>query len=267
MARGTVAILTDFGEGSVYVAQMKAVMLRINRDLNIVDITNSVESGNIRQASFLLEKTQRFFPPGTIFLVVVDPGVGGKRRNIVLKVEDKVFVGPDNGVFSGVVRNKSYEAYLIENENYMSKKISKTFHGRDIFAPVAAYISTGIKLSSIGRRIEEITILENEEVEVGESYIRTNVIFIDKFGNLILNAEESHLKKINVEIGDYVTIVLSDDTVHPAKFVSTYSDVEVGQLALLINSFENLEISINQGSASEKLGIRNSGEEVVISKI
>ncbi|MGB9758371.1 MAG: SAM hydrolase/SAM-dependent halogenase family protein [Thermoproteota archaeon] len=266
MKRPTIAILTDFGEGSVYVAQMKGVILSINREAMIVEITNSIERHNIRQASFLLSKTAEYFPPDTIFVAVVDPGVGGSRKNIVLKVNDKIFVGPDNGIFTGVTSGKTYECWEIENEKYTSKNVSKTFHGRDVYSYVAAYISRGVKLNEFGKKIDSITLLEPEEVNVGESFIKASVLFVDSFGNIVLNASEDHLKKIGINLGDYVIISSSEEKVHPAKFVSTYSDVDVGQLALLVNSFGTLEISINQGNASEKLGMK-TGDEVTITQI
>lgn len=266
MRRSTIAILTDFGEGSIYVAQMKGVILSINKEVSIVEITNSIERHNIRQASFLLSKTVEYFPPGTIFVTVVDPGVGSSRKNIVLKVNDKIFVGPDNGIFTGVTVGKTYECWEIENERYIAKNVSKTFHGRDVYSYVAAYISKGVKPNEFGKKIESITLLEPEEVNVSESFIKASVLFVDSFGNVVLNANESHLKKIGINLGDYVIISSSEERVHPAKFVSTYSDVDVGQLALLVNSFGTLEISINQGNASEKLGIK-TGDEVTIAQI
>lgn len=266
MKRPIIAILTDFGEGSIYVAQMKGVILSINREASIIEITNSIERHNIRQASFLLGKTAEYFPSGTIFIAVVDPGVGSSRKNIVLRVNDKIFIGPDNGIFTEVVSGKAYSCWEIENEKYISKNVSKTFHGRDVYSYVAAYVSKGVKLEEFGKKINSITLLEPEEVSVGESFIKTNVLFVDSFGNIILNAKEEHLKKIGINLGDYVIISSSEEKVHPAKFVSTYSEVDVGQLALLVNSFNTLEISINQGNASEKLGIK-TGDEVTITQI
>lgn len=261
-----IAILTDFGEGSIYVAQMKGVILSINKNASIVEITNSVERHNIRQASFLLSKTAEYFPPNTIFVAVVDPGVGGNRKNIVLKVNEKIFVGPDNGIFTSVVSGKVYDCWEIENKKYISKNVSKTFHGRDVYSYVAAYISKGVKLDEFGKKINSITLLEPEEVDIGESFIKAKVLFVDSFGNIVLNANEEHLKKIEINLGDYVIVSSSEEKVHPAKFVSTYSEVDVGQLALLVNSFGTLEISINQGNASEKLGMK-TGDDVTITKI
>lgn len=266
MKKSVIAILTDFGEGSVYVAQMKGVILSINREVSIVEITNSVEPHNVRQASFLLSKTAEYFPSDTIFVAVVDPGVGGARKNILVKVDGKVFVGPDNGIFTEVVCGKNYECWEIENEKYISKDISKTFHGRDVYSYVAAYISKGVKLSEFGKKMSSITLFELEEVNVGDSFIKSNVLFVDNFGNIVLNAKDEHLKKIGIKLGDYVIISTSDEKVHPAKYVSTYSEVDAGQLALLISSFGTLEISINQDNASEKLGIKTN-EEVTISQI
>ncbi|MBO3763378.1 MAG: SAM-dependent chlorinase/fluorinase [Candidatus Brockarchaeota archaeon] len=266
MKRSIIAILTDFGEGSIYVAQMKGVILSINKEVTIIEITNSVERHNIRQASFLLSKTVEYFPPGTIFIAVVDPGVGSSRKNIVLKVDNKIFIGPDNGIFTGVISGKIFDCWEIENEKYISKNVSKTFHGRDVYSYVAAYISKSVKLGELGKKINSITLLEPEEISIGESFIKASVLFIDSFGNIVLNANEEHLKKIGVNLGDYVIVSSSKEEVHPAKFVFTYSDVDVGQLALLANSIGVLELSINQGNASEKLGMK-TGSEVTITKI
>ena len=150
----TITLLTDFGTKDPYVGIMKGVILSTNPDVRIVDITHEVDPQDVREGAFLVEEYYRYFEKGTIHVAVVDPTVGSDRKPIVFSKDGYFFIGPDNGLFT-LLYDDNVRAYAIENRRYMLKKISATFHGRDIFAPAAAYLSSGVQLSSLGSVVQD----------------------------------------------------------------------------------------------------------------
>ena len=148
-----ITLLTDFGLKDPYVGIMKGVILSINPDATIIDITHDITPQNIEEAAFLIEEYHRFFPPGTIHMAVIDPTVGSERRPIIVSKDNNIFIGPDNGLFTLVLDDA--EVYLIENPDFMLTEVSSTFHGRDVFAPAAAHASTGFHPSAFGRTISD----------------------------------------------------------------------------------------------------------------
>lgn len=185
-----IALLTDFGNKDGFVGAVKGVILSINPDVNIVDISHEVEPFDILEASLILKSTYRYFPKGTIFLTVVDPGVGTKRKKIIVKTEDYIFIAPDNGVLTLPLQNQTVESVIeIENDRYYLDLKTNTFHGRDIFAPVAAYISKGEPLENFGKRS-----LYYKKIEDIKPYMEGNktigrIIKFDRFGNGITNID------------------------------------------------------------------------------
>lgn len=255
-----IALMTDFGLRDPYVGMMKAVILNINVDAVIVDLTHDIPKYNILLASHILKISYKYFPKGTIFTVVVDPGVGSRRRPIILTSRNYIFVGPDNGVLIPTAKDDGLlDAYEINVKIAGLKEVSYTFHGRDVFAPTAAYLSLGIKPSALGYRLnpdELIKITElPEEPLVTEEGIKLRVIHIDDFGNLIFNTDITRLTKyLGIEFGDEVLIEVHGRT-YKALVVRTFSETCKGCLAIYEGSFKLVELAKYLGSASRDLGV------------
>ncbi len=241
-----ITLTTDFGTADPYVGIMKGVILRINPQVIIVDLCHEIAPQNIAQATFLLKTAFRFFPPQTIHVVVVDPGVGGKRRAIILRTGEAYFIAPDNGVLSGVLEESTdYQAFSISNPKFWLHPVSSTFHGRDIFAPVAAHLSRGVPLEQFGEPASDLVTLPLPRPEVKGDLIVGQVIHIDHFGNLITNIEEELLKgELSLEIQGH----------RIGKLSPCYEAGE--ELLALIGSTGNLEIAVKNGSAAERLKAR-----------
>ncbi|MEO0143648.1 MAG: SAM-dependent chlorinase/fluorinase [candidate division WOR-3 bacterium] len=239
-----IAFISDFGE-SFYVGQVKGVIKSINPNAEIIDITHNVPKFNIKAGQFVLYSSYKYFPKGTIFLVVIDPGVGSNRKAIAIESDNYYFVGPDNGLFGFL---KNYKAYEIE----IPKNASYTFHARDVFAPFCAKLSKGYNIEDIAKPIEDIIKLDFREVKVFENYIIGEIVFVDDFGNLITNIEFNENFKY-VEINE----------IKISKKVRTYSDAKKGELVFLKGSYEFLEISIVEGNASKVLNV-SFGEKVKV---
>ena len=268
MGRQIIALLTDFGMKDPYVSAMKAVIKSINPNVDIIDISHDVESFNIFQASFVLAGAAKFFPRGAVFVVVVDPGVGTSRRALVARTcADRVYVAPDNGVLTLVMdREGLCEAYEITNENFMLKPVSKTFHGRDVFAPVAAYITLGVPLSFFGRKlgasgIKRIKVFKPKYMS---REVIGSLIHFDKFGNAITNIEADMVEWL--DIGDQVKVIIDDKLRLSVKYVESFGYVGEGETALIKDSFGLLELVVNKGSAKDKYGLK-LGSEIVVSKV
>ncbi len=252
-----IAVLTDFGLKDPYVGVMKSVILNINPNVRIIDISHEIPSFSIKAAAYVLLAAKEYFPRNTIFLVVVDPGVGSRRRAIVIKTKKYVFVGPDNGVLYPVVSDDGIvEIRSIDNENLLLKPVSHTFHGRDVFAPIAALLSKGIALDVIGNNVEadnivklDLELIRLEEVDKGKTFCG-EVIYIDKFGNIVLNIRASNYNTL--PIGKLVEIKISNKVLK-AYSAKTFSSVKPGDLALYINSFRFLELGVNMGDAAKRL--------------
>lgn len=188
--RRTIALLTDFGDRDGFVGALKGVILSINPDVNLIDISHNVPSFNILDGSIVLRATYNYFPKGTIFLSVVDPGVGTERKAIIVKTESYIFVGPDNGLLSPALKKQTIEKIVsVENGRYFLKTDTNTFHGRDIFAPIVAYISLGEPLENFGPEIDRLADIGKLEAIYEEDRIVGRIIKFDKFGNAITNLE------------------------------------------------------------------------------
>lgn len=248
-------MITDFGLRDHYVGVMKGVIYTINPSVRIIDITHAIPPQNIKAAAYIVKSSWRYHPPGSVHLVVVDPGVGSKRRGIILEGERHWFVGPDNGLFSYVIKEaRITNAYLIQNPNLSLKEISETFHGRDVFAPCAAYISKGVKAEDFGPRIDDPIILDLAPRVEGD-LILGEVLYIDHFGNIVTNITKRDIPQgpVSIEIRDWRIEGLS-------RF---YSQVEEGRVLALFGSTGHLEVSINLGDAAKVLGVKY-GERVVV---
>jgi len=254
--RPTITLLTDFGLADAYVGTMKGVIVSVNPRARIVDLSHGVAPQDVRGAAFLLAGAFGYFPPGTIHVAIVDPTVGSERSAICVRSGGHYFIGPDNGVLSlACYRAGRPRIHLLENERFFLPQTSRTFHGRDVFAPVAAHLSAGVPLEEFGPRARS---MERIRVPVpamrAGPAVRGQVVHVDGFGNLITNIGRDHIRRAfsGVEEGDLV-LSLGDHRI--GGLSGTYSDVGSGKALALFGSFDLLEIAIRDGNASSRLGI------------
>jgi S-adenosylmethionine hydrolase len=244
-----ITLLSDFGLKDPYVAEMKAVILSIHPQARIVDITHEVEKFNIRMGAFVLASATQYFPPSTIHVAVVDPGVGTKRRPIIVETKRSYYVGPDNGLLMLAAQKEGVgHVYHVNNPQYMLPRVSRTFHGRDIFAPVAAHLATK-RPSEFGPEIQDYAFPEFAKSHIGASELLGEVLHIDDFGNIISNISAEDLEKMGIREGGSLRVKLDGKTL-TVKLCSAYGEVPAKTPLAIIGSNDFLEISINQGSAS-----------------
>ncbi len=246
-----IGFLSDFGLRDPYVAQTKMSIYRINPDARIVDLTHMIKPFCISCASYILYSSIDWFPESTIFLVVVDPGVGGPRRPLILSYDTMFFVGPDNGVFWPIVEKlgeERFSAYTIRQDRLGVPVISSTFHGRDIFAPAAAFLSLGRNPLDIGDPVDlgslrKLRLLDKMRRDGSPCY---RIVYVDRFGNMALSARGMDALS---ELGSTVIVErLRDGYREKAVVTSSFSLVEPGETALYINSFGFLELSMYMGN-------------------
>jgi S-adenosylmethionine hydrolase len=259
-----ITILSDFGLSDGYVASMKGVILSIFPEVRIVDISHSIERHDIVAGAFILASVVHYFPKDTVHLAVIDPGVGTQRRGIVITSKNCMFVGPDNGVLVPSANRKGIiNVRSISNKEMVLEHPSDTFHGRDIFAPVAAYLASGKEVGAVGPEIDEYIRLQLPESTVRDRVIEGQIIHIDRFGNLITNILKETLQEINV--GESIVVEIRDRK-SPIKIRSSYGYGEPGELLATVGGTGFLEISVNQGDASRYTGGRK-GTKIRISAI
>jgi S-adenosylmethionine hydrolase len=263
---GIITLLTDFGVSDPYVGIMKGVILSINPTARIIDITHRVRHGHITEAAFCLADSYHFFPKATTHVVVVDPGVGGKRRPILIATSDYAFVGPDNGLFEPVFQNYAiFEVFHLTKPEYFLPDMSGTFHGRDIFAPVSSHLSLGIAPSKMGPRIDDPVRLKLPRYDLTDDTLIGQVIRVDHFGNLITSLRREEINQFLGEASPVINIA----GVILKKIHRTYAEVPESEMLALFDSVGRLEIAVNMGRAGDRLqsvsgNIR--GASVVVSK-
>lgn len=252
-----IALLTDFGTKDYFVGAMKGVVLSINPDAQIVDITHDIEPQNIRSAGFTLANCYRDFPQKTIFVSVVDPGVGSDRRAVVVETKSYYFVAPDNGLLSFVLANETdFRAFELTNPNYFRPNVSQTFHGRDIFAPVAAWLSTGIDIKEFGREVSDIIRFEiSSPNRISDNEIEAEIIYIDHFGNVITNLKSNDLT-------ERFTVEINNQKIETHQ--TNYAQAKANELFTIWGSAEYLEIVAYQNSASNILKAE-IGDKIIVS--
>ena len=248
-----IALLTDFGTRDYYVAAMKGVILSIAPSAVIVDITHEIPPQDVRDAAYTLRACYRDFPAGTIFVAVVDPGVGSERRALVVESEGYFFVGPDNGVL-GFIFDDDARAFELANDRYFRRPVSNTFHGRDIFAPVAAYLSLGIMAQEFGAPVSDPVRLAEGRPSVVEGGLEGEVIHIDRFGNLVTNVT-SHDLPASYSVGINGMVI--------EKRCRFYAEANRGELFSIVGSAGFMEISIRDGSAAKELDVE-AGNSIVV---
>jgi len=241
-----ITLTTDFGLRDCYVGVMKGVMLCINENVCPIDITHCIESHDVRAASFVIGSSYRYFPKKTVHLVVVDPGVGSERRPLAIFANGHFFVGPDNGVFSSVIHScNGFCAREIKNRDYLLENASSTFHGRDIFSPVAAHLSLGVSFSGIGPEIKRPEIFPREEFSINGSEICGTIVYTDKFGNFVTSIPTE-------SVGDQAVVKIGGKYI--AGISESYSSVKPGEILAVRGSYGYIEISVNQGRALDVFG-------------
>ncbi|NET02004.1 MAG: SAM-dependent chlorinase/fluorinase [Sphaerospermopsis sp. SIO1G1] len=246
-----ITLLTDFGNNDVYVGVMKGVITTINSQLQLIDLTHQIPPQNLAAARFALMNAYPYFPPDTVHLAVVDPGVGSKRRAIALQLKQGYLIGPDNGIFSGIIsENPVITAVELTNSEYWRiSQPSSTFHGRDIFAPVAAHLASGVSLEKIGREINPETLVKFEitEFQITDHTLKGCIQYIDHFGNLVSNIPGSFVE------GKIWCVEINGLTIPGC---TTYSDVEIGEVLALVGSHGWVEVSVNGGNAQVQLEMK-----------
>lgn len=252
MPRPVVAFLTDFGTADVYVGVMKGVVLGICPDATLVDVTHDLAAQDVHHGAHALAAAYPHFPPGTIFVVVVDPGVGSERRGIAAELGGYRFVAPDNGVLTPAFEDLgSGRVVAIENPQYRRAVLSRTFEGRDRFAPAAAWLAMGVPLEALGPSIPDPRRIALSHPEIGDAAIDAHVIHVDRFGNLITDLSVSVLQRMAGSDG--VRIEVAGVTID--RVSGTYSDVGAGEVCALFGSTGALEIACRDGSAAARLGV------------
>ena len=262
MARPVVALLTDFGTRDHYAGTMKGVVLGICPEATLVDITHDILPHDLLTAALELAASYRYFPAGTIFLVVVDPGVGSTRRGLAADAGDFKFVAPDNGVLTAVLRETPPRRVVeLTERRYARPTVSRTFEGRDRFAPAAAWLAKGIELTALGRPAGGYLAIDIPSPDASNDTITGQVLRVDRFGNLVTNIDRKTFDKI-AQSGA-IQVAAGD---HPiARFVATYAEAAAGELCALFGSTDHVEIAVNAGSAAEQLGL-GRGARIVVRK-
>jgi len=267
-----ISLLTDFGTADGFVGTMKGVMLGICPNAQFTDLSHLIRPQDVRQAAFVLMTAAPFFPDRAVHLIVVDPGVGSARRPVAVQTPRHLWVAPDNGVLTyALAQEDGYQAVALENPAYRLGEVSSTFHGRDIFSPVAAHLAAGVPLADLGPAVEDLILLETPVLSIEGSQVDCEVLNVDHFGNLRTSLlrmrwEEGGMLNLNPIFGDRKggSGIRFDSTkarVHIGPIsidgiFNTFSDVPVGELVAFIGSEGGLEIAVNQGNYAIDFGTK-----------
>jgi hypothetical protein len=250
VARPTVALLTDFGTRDHYAGTLKGVVLGVCPDATLVDIGHDIPAHDVIAGALELAACYRYFPPGTVFLVVVDPGVGSARRGIAADTGDYRFVAPDNGVLSAVFRESPPRKVVeLTERKYARPTVSRTFEGRDRFAPAAGFLARGIAIASLGRAIRDFQTIDLPRPAVSATELSGEVVRVDRFGNLITNIDRRSFEQFAG--GGPIAVVVGGQEI--PRLVATYAEAPPGQLCALFGSTDHLEVAINAGDAAATL--------------
>jgi hypothetical protein len=237
---------------------MKGVALSMT-DARLIDITHDITPQNIREGAFILRTSAPFFPVGTVHVAVVDPGVGTSRRGIVITTNSQILVGPDNGLLIPTARLLGdIRVYEIKNTELMLKSVSNTFHGRDVFTPIAAHIINGLLFEEIGPQITDYVNLDFGTFEITSRSATGRVIYIDSFGNIITNINTFQLNQV-LDFDKKIMLFIGDKQIR-IPFVKSYDFVKPKEIIATIGSHNQLEIAINRGNAGKKLGVKIDDE-------
>ena len=248
--RPVIALLSDFGTRDHYAGTMKGVILNICPDATLVDITHDVPPHDVLDGSLQLAAAARYFPAGTIFLAVVDPGVGSARRGIAAEAGDYRFVAPDNGVLTSVLRDWAPKKIVeLTDRRYARPTVSRTFEGRDRFAPAAAWLAKGTQLTALGRPAPDYHHLDIPVAVVDESSVAGVVLRIDRFGNVVTNIDRKTFE--SVAKSGSMEVAAGSQSI--GRLVATYADIQAGEICALFGSTDHLELAANSESAADRL--------------
>jgi S-adenosylmethionine hydrolase len=251
VARPLVALLTDFGTRDHYAGTMKGVIAGLCPDASLIDITHDIAPHDVLGGALELAAAYKYFPAGTIFLIVVDPGVGSSRRGLVAEAAEFKFVAPDNGVLSLVFQEaRPRRVVELTERRYARPTVSRTFEGRDRFAPAAGWLARGVEPTAMGRPLTKWETLAIPGVVVGDGHLTGEILRVDRFGNLVSNIDRRtfeqvrHDRPLQIAVGG-----------HPVeRLVQTYAEADAGAVCALFGSSDHLEVAVNGGSAAERLG-------------
>ncbi|MBI1850595.1 MAG: SAM-dependent chlorinase/fluorinase [Planctomycetes bacterium] len=245
-----IVLLTDFGEAGPYVGAMKGVILGIHPKATLVDLSHEIPPQDVRAAAFVLDAAHAWFPPRSLFVCVVDPGVGTARRIVYVEAGGRRFLAPDNGLLTLVLRERrAVRARAVTNRRLFLPEVSSTFHGRDVFAPVAARLARGLPPASLGPPARLLTTFGFPEPERDGSRIRAKVVWVDSFGNVVLNLRDEPVCEIRARRSRI------------RRLVSTYGELLEGEAGILRGSSGWLEIAVRNGSAASRFGLA-AGDEI-----
>jgi S-adenosyl-L-methionine hydrolase (adenosine-forming) len=261
LTRPIITLTTDYGTNDHLVGVLKGVILNINPEVNIVDITHSILAHDILDGALTLSQAYKYFPSKTIHLVVVDPGVGTARRPILVAGDTHYFVAPDNGVLSAIYdQSESLYVWNITSEHYFRQPVSNTFHGRDIFAPVAAWLSKSWQTASFGEEITDFVRFAIPKPKVSGNTTKGIVLRVDNFGNLITNVTAEDVPAL-IAPGAKFTIRVGNATV--TKIVPTFAQGAAGETFAIVGSSGYVEICVNKGNAARAVGAGRGAEVTV----
>ena len=261
--RPTVTLTSDFGLKDSYVAEMKAVILGISPSANIIDVSHDIEKFDVRMAAYALACAAPYFPKGTVHVAVVDPDVGTRRRPLLVQTQTAFYIGPDNGVLALATNNQGIEhIFEITNPKFMLTRISNTFHGRDIFAPVAAHLANGTQPKEFGPEINRISTPKFARIVRKRNMLTGEVLHIDGFGNLITNFREEELDSMDIK--ETVNIKIKNHKLR-LKLSKAYADVKKKEAVALFGSHGFLEVSVNQGNAGTAFEAKR-GDKITLFK-
>jgi S-adenosylmethionine hydrolase len=261
LARPIITLTTDFGTGDYFVGAMKGVILSINPEVTIVDITHNVLPHDVLDGAVTIGNAYKYYPPKTIHVVVVDPGVGSTRRPLLVAGDQHYFIGPDNGVFSSVYdQSEALHVWHVISEHYFRQPVSNTFHGRDVFAPVAAWLTKSWQTSAFGESITDFVRFAMPKPKVNGKTVKGVVLRVDHFGNLITNLTPADVPALAAADGKF-TIKAGSGQI--TKMVPAFSQAAPGEAVGVIGSTGNLEIAMNKGNASRALGAARGAEVTV----
>jgi S-adenosylmethionine hydrolase len=260
-----ITFLTDFGLVDDFVGTCHGVMKRIAPEVEIIDITHGIDPQAVQQGALVLRNTIPYMPEG-VHLAVVDPGVGSARRPVVLRDGDaRLYVGPDNGLLVPAAERAGIQAvHELASPEYALEPVSRTFHGRDLFAPAAAHLALGVEPAELGPPLhpDALVRLDLPEPELRDGVVSATVLYVDRFGNVQLNLTRDHLDRVNVVPGTRLELALTGERYY-ATAARTFGDARPGEIVLYEDSYRNVAIAINRGNAAEMFAV-GPGQSVVL---